>query len=155
MLMDRNITQGTSKTTMTWAEAMKYVNSNNLNNTWNNVLNIKLPSAQAIANAIGNNYFDITSGVSRLCFEDKNNSTTCTHTNYDDLWLWDYTRECQGCNNSLSSTEAYGYWTENLVNTTSYSWIVYRYGQLSYDSISSSGDYGFRPVITVLKSQLN
>ena len=54
LIMDRNITQGTSTTTMTWANAMKYVKDNNLKSSWSNVLDINLPSAQDIANAVGN-----------------------------------------------------------------------------------------------------
>ena len=77
-------------------------------------------------------------------------------------WLYNYTRECKdyGCDSatSLGSTEAYGYWTRDIVaqqkDSTGRAWIVHRYGSLSLNTVSNDAAHGVRPVITVLKSNL-
>ena len=53
LIMEQNIAKGT----MTWYNAMKYFSNgagSSIKSAWTNVLNIDLPKAQAIANAVGN-----------------------------------------------------------------------------------------------------
>ena len=67
-------------------------------------------------------------------------------------WLYSYTK---------FTTGTYGYWTSSPhASRAYYAWIVECAGNLSKGSfnrndIRSSSDYGIRPVITVLKSNLN
>ena len=67
-------------------------------------------------------------------------------------WLYSYTK---------FTTGTYGYWTSSPHTSRAYyAWIVECAGNLSKGSfnrndIRSSSDYGIRPVITVLKSNLN
>lgn len=159
LIMNKNITQETNKTTMTWYDAMDYIVDNNLKNSWNNVLNVDLPKAQAIADAAGNSSWKASSTGSAWCFGTKKKDsssvpycTASTLTNYN--WLYDYTRECNGCLHSLGSTEAYGYWTRDLVPTTDKARSVLRYGTLDTNVVSSNDGRGVRPVITVLKTNL-
>lgn len=174
LLMDRNITQGTNTKTMSWADAMKYVKNNNLKSLWSNVLDIDLPKAQAIADAVGNTSWQMV---------DKNYTDFfCVGTGYnascgsgsgalkDDIqtiryrWLFNYTRDCAGSGclseTSLSAPEAVGYWTCDMVanntdsNFTHRAWLMGRSGNVSNDNIYNSTTYGVRPVITVLKANL-
>ena len=100
LLMEKNITQGTSQTTMTWKNAMKYIDNNNLKTTWKNVINIDLPGAQVIANITGHSDWD---------YLEKNVYEPLTFASPNFIWLYDYTRECSDCNNNLGNTEAYAY----------------------------------------------
>jgi len=167
LLMEHNITEKSSKTSYTWVDAMKYIDNNNLKTLWSNVLNIDLPKAQDIANAVGNTNWrtednDVNGG---FCFGTNSkvqaSPTYCPYpssqANY--AWLFNYTRECAsfGCNSeaSLASTEAWCYWTRDLVKgtTSGYAWDVDRLGSLYRNSITTAV-CGVRPVITVLKSNL-
>ena len=164
MIMQHNITEGTGTTTMTWNNAMKYIDDNNLKITWSNVLDVDLPKAQAIANAVGSSsWIAADSGATWWCLESKQQDTQispyCYNNdgNLETLWLWDYTRECASwnCQHSLGTTEAFGYWTRDLISNTANAWIVHGYGFLSNTTVSHSTSHGVRPVITVLKSQLS
>ena len=73
-------------------------------------------------------------------------------------WLYDRTyTNCTGygcSNNALGVT--YGYWTSSAHTTYSnYAWIVYRYGYLHFNRVDDINNYGVRPVIEVLNSDLN
>lgn len=163
LIMDRNITQGSTKTTMTWYDAMKYFESEEgITKTggWTDVLNIDLPKAQAIANAVGNNNWRAAENSKAWCLETKVLDVTktpfCYNKTTDTLWLWDYTRDCLNwnCKNSLDSSEAYGYFTRDLMATDNYAWIVSRYGILDGNGTVSGAQQGIRPVITVLHTNL-
>ena len=161
LIMDRNITQNTNQTTMSWANAMKYVKDNNLKSSWSNVLDINLPSVQDIANAVGNENWNAAANSDWWCLETKTKDQPsgpkyCLNNTTTKLWLWDNTRECQdwGCSNNLGSTEAYGYWTRDAITGTSNAWIVNGLAQIGYDATSNTSNRGVRPVITVLKSNL-
>ena len=160
LIMDRNITQETFTTTMTWNNAMKYIDNNSLKTTWSNVLYIDLPKAQAIANAVGrSSWIAADSGATWWCLASKTqDSQSAPYCNTEQAqaynWLYDYTRECNGCTHSLGSTEAYGYWTRDLISNTARAWGVGNNGYLSDLAVSIDTSRGVRPVITVLKSSL-
>ena len=160
LIMDRNITQGSSTTTMTWYNAMKYIDNNNLKTTWSNVLDVDLPKAQDIANAVNNGSWKAAENSDWWCLatrtKDYPNSSPYCNTEQAKAynWLYDYTSECNGCTHSLGSTEALGYWTRDLISNTANAWNVSMNGNLTYRTVSDSTYYGVRPVITVLKSNL-
>ena len=160
LIMDRNITQGTSTTTMTWNNAMKYIENNNLKTSWSNVIDVDLPKAQAIADAVGRSSWKAAdSGATWWCFaskaQDSQSAPYCnTETTKAYNWLYDYTRECNGCTNSLQAGEANGYWTRDLISNTASAWRVDRHGYLRDNPVSNATLNGVRPVITVLKSNL-
>ena len=170
MIMEKNITQGTSTTTMTWMDAIEYIDNNNLQTIWSNVLDISLPNVQDIANAVGNtswkmennektDWFCFGTGYNQQCAANsgalKNDTQTLKYR-----WLFNYTKECEnsGCleSTSLSGNEANGYWTQNLIkNDGTQAWRVYRDSAIRNYDISNNQTTGVRPVITVLKLQLN
>ena len=160
LIMDRNITQGTSTTGLNFSTAMKYIENNNLKDNWINVLDVDLPSVQILANAVGRSSWKaIDSGATWWCFgskkQDSQSSPYCnTEQSQAYSWLYDYTRDCNGCTNSLDSTEAYGYWTKELIYNTTYAWGVENRGGIGNRTVSNTTQYGVRPVITVLKSNL-
>ena len=161
LIMDRNITQGTNTTTMSWNNAMKYIDSNNLKTTWTNVVDIDLPEVQDIVNAVGNSSWKAAdSGATWWCLASGNqdypsSAPWCdaeSSSAYN--WLYDYTIGCNGCTHSLSSPEAYGYWTRSLIASSSRAWRVAADGFLDYDTFSGSNNNGVRPVITVNRSNI-
>ena len=163
MIMQRNITDNTSTVTMSWYDAMKYIDNNNLKSSWTNVLDIDLPKAQAIVNAAGySSWIAAESSATWWCFEsnvqDLTSSPYCINNdgNLETMWLWDYLRECDSvnCLHSLDSTSGYGYWTRDVVVGSSYAWAVYGYADFTYGTMSISDTRGVRPVITVLKNNL-
>ena len=168
LIMEHNITEGTGTTTMTWMNAMKYI-SNNLQTNWSNVLDIDLPSAQDIANAVGNTSWKVEdNNYDGWFYLDPSNGTygqtqVANSSNLSNFrWLYNYTRECKdnGCDaaTSLGSTEAYGYWTRDIVaqqkDSTGRAWRMSRDGLLYSSAVSTDTSHGVRPVITVLKSSL-
>ena len=57
LIMEHNITEGSGTTTMTWMNAMKYFRTGagaSTKSAWTNVVDVDLPMAQDIANAVGN-----------------------------------------------------------------------------------------------------
>ena len=160
LIMQHNITEGSNQTTMTWNDAMKYIKNNNLKTSWDDVMNVDLPSAQAIANAVGRSNWHAGDNSEWWCLETKQQDTSsspyCYNNTTNTLWLWDYTRECAShhCEHSLSSTEAYGYWTRDLISNSANAWTMIRNGCLGGNAVSSSTNNGVRLVITVSKNQL-
>ena len=176
LIHEHNITEGTAQTMMTWSNAMKYIDNNNLRNKWTNVIDIDLPLAQDIANAVGNTSWKVEDKDQNGWFylDPKNgvhgHTQVANSTNKSSYaWLFDYTRECAsyGCNNSLSAdnneygkTEASAYWVRDIValnSDTTYShraWFVDRLGRMLNDNLLYGGYDGVRLVITVLKSNL-
>ncbi len=176
LIQEHNITEGTNQTTMDWSTAMKYVNNNNLKTKWTNVLDIDLPMAQDIANAVGFTewrvedknqhgwfYFDGSGDDRRTQVANENNRSVYA-------WLFDYTRECvaYGCNYSFTSnyvnsngkSEAYGYWTRDIISlnndtsTPHRAWPIHMGGIMWQNSVQDGGRYGVRLVITVRRSDL-
>ena len=159
LIMDRNISEGT----MTWNNAMKYIENNNLKSTWKYVAKVDLPQAQAIANAVGySSWKAVDSGSTWWCFAShKQDSQSAPYCNTSETqaynWLYDYIRECNGCTHSLDTDgQPYGYWTRDAVNETSTAraWGVYGGGYLGYINASNATYSGVRPVITINKNQL-
>ena len=159
LLMDRNISQGTSKTTMSYTDALSYMTNEGYTNSWKNVLKVDLPGAQQIANAVGYTTFDVStaSGFS-WCFashvEDYTEAPYCdTNAAKTYNYLYDYTRQCNGCSHSLDVDEAYGYWTKDKVfGSETKSWVVDRWGSVGYTDAATSR--GVRPTITVSKDRM-
>ena len=165
LIMERNITEGSGTSKMTWMNAMTYIDDNNLKSSWNNVIDIDLPMAQDIANAVGNTSWKVgTKNYNDwFYFDNKAQTLSVNATNLSNYsWLYNYTRECSnyGCDasTSLGSTEAYGYWTRDIVaqqlDTTGRAWFVHRYSGISSIPVTDNSNYGVRLVITVLKSNL-
>ena len=160
LIMEQNIAKGT----MTWYNAMKYFSNgagSSIKSAWTNVLNIDLPKAQAIANAVGNSSWKAAENNAWWCLETKKQDTTsspyCYNNTQNTMWLWDYTRECASwkCAHSLDSEWAYGYWTRDVIVNKEWAWSVYRFGNLVDYRSANYADLGVRPVITVLKSNLS
>ena len=172
LIMEKNITQGSNAKTMTWMNAMKYFRTGAGSSTkasWVNVIDVDLPMAQDIANAVGNTGWNMEdNNYDGWFYFDKNGSSygqtqVANSSNLSNFrWLYNYTRECSasGCDSatSLGSTEAYGYWTRDIVaqqkDSAGRAWAVGRGGNLSRYSVSDGTLSGVRPVITVLKSNL-
>ena len=170
--MEHNITElvGTTKT-MNWQTAMDYFR-NGSGSALNWQVPVRLPEAQAIADAVGNTgwkttekdtngWFCFGTGYNQSCSGNsgalKNDSLTLKNR-----WLFNYTRECEnsGCvaSTSLDSTQAYGYWTSDMVINSSNparAWIVGRLGDLNCYDVSDTASRGVRPVISILKSNMN
>ena len=163
MIMERNITDtiGTNKT-MNWSDATQFFDEEHpgyqTKQTWlTKVKEVKLPDAQAIADAGGISNWDVTTATTSNWSYFGVNSTSDTSRRSNYKWLYDYTRECSsnGCSNSLSSGYAAGYWTTDLVlNNSSRAWEVDTDGNLSRNSVDNDTYDGVRPVIVVSKSSL-
>ena len=111
--------------------AKAYLSSSAASWTKLNQSQIKLPTASQIAIADGKNYAD--------------------NPTLEQEWLYDY---LNGTTNSVSGV--YGYWTSSLhaFDVSSARYVFYN-GNLNSGSVSRSGNFGIRPVITIPKSQLN
>lgn len=165
LIMETNLsdTVGTART-MTWNDAMKYFRTGagtSIKTSWKNVLSIDLPKAQAIVDAVGRtDWIASDSGATWWCFgskaQDSQSSPYCTNASQNNYaWLFNHTIGCKsaGCTDDSGAT-AYGYWTRDLISNTAGAWNVYWPGLLGNHEVSHSTDYGVRPVITVLKSNL-
>ena len=171
LIMEHNITEGSSTTTMSWTDAMKYFNTGtgaSIKSSWKNILDIDLPDTQTIADAVGNTNWRVEDKNKDWFYFDSNNGVygqtqVANSTNLSNYrWLFNYTRECssKGCDpsTSLGSTEAYGYWTKNIIvqdqDNNVYAWLGNRNGFIYKDYITQTANNGVRPVITVLKNNL-
>lgn len=158
-IMDRNITQGTSKTLYTYTEAIEFLTTGvgkNIVDNWKNIINVSLPSAEAIAHATNYTNWTLQTDNGWFYFESHNTSTPNTLGTY--AWLYDYLNDCatSKCNFSLNGSEASGYWTKDLcISDMSFAKAVYKTGSLTQDLISDNSRHGVRPVITVSSSQLS
>ena len=167
MIMDRNITQGTEYAGISKVDAINFFETDAgtiYKNTWKNVINIKLPSGYALAAAVGGNGWKPTTDEKyHICLDtgikDFTTNPYC-YNNGGKEWLRSYLKSCDryNCeeNTSLSGEESSGYWLledrENYVGT--YIHLAVRVnGDIS--DASETSNYGVRPVITVLKSNLS
>ena len=152
MIMDRNINNGTIE----FNDAMKYFR-NKSEIEWSNVLNVGLPDAQQIVDAVRtDNWIAADNGVTWWCFgskkQDNSSSPYCTNSNQKNYaWLFNHLSGCKsaGCTDDSDATSN-GYWTRDLIGNSGYAWGVAWAGTLDFNQAR-----GIRPVITVLKSQLN
>lgn len=143
LIMDRNI----SENAMDWYAAMKYFELGDGKNLgWNDVSKISNPNIQEILNSVGMSSFRAAEhNDSWMCFETKSStSSDCTNATTTTKWLWD----------NFEGTIV-NYWTTDLIRNSSLAWRVENNGSISGGSITHVGKIGVRPVITVLKSQLN
>ena len=159
LIMDRNISSGP----MSWYNAMKYFRSGagvSIKNSWTNVLNIDLPRAQAIADAVGFNWVAADSGSTWWCLgsrvQDMQAIPYCNAApNRPYAWLLNNINNCTqtGCTD-VSNATADGYWTRDLVSNSAAAWAIYWHGDLAAHTTYLDGADGVRPVITVLPSNL-
>ena len=167
LIMERNIsdTVGSART-MNWQTAMNFFrNGAGKNLGWK--VDVELPRAQDIADAVGNTGWNTAEKDYNewFCLETNKKDTTsspyCYNNTQNTQWLWNYTRECTDwkCSNSLDSNYAYGYWTGDMVSkqldTTARAWFVFRFGDLSDTDVSDTANHGVRPVITISKSNIS
>ena len=159
LIMERNLSDeiGNVKT-MSYSDANSFISNNNINTSWKNAKSVSLPSIQDIANAGGITGWDVTTATTSNWSYFGVNSQNDTRKRSNYIWLYDYTRECSSyeCTNSLSSSYAYGYWSNDLIqNDSTRAWNVFRGGYIGYDTKTIDTHYGVRPVITMEKTQLN
>ena len=130
----------------------------------------RLITAQEIAKITGADKEDTlnwkeesSTNESNYCFDSltQNQSLACTDSDENTIcnygWLYDRTyTNCQdyGCLNN-SDIFTYGYWTSSsYADYSSSAWRVNYDGSVYYDFVVIGDEYGARPVITVLKSNL-
>ena len=125
----------------------------------------RLITAQELAQITGNTPWDEKVAVNSnwYYFDSKTTtaSTTCTDGNITECsyrWLYDRTNNnCTkyGCLNN-SDKETYGYWTaSSRAANSNYAWRVNYNGNVISLNVDNNNRNGIRPVITVLKSQLD
>lgn len=165
LIMENNITDTVgSARTMTWYNAMKFFRTGDgatIKSTWTNIVDIDLPKAQAIGDAVNNtSWVASDANGAWWCLgsraQDKNSLPYCTNANQETYaWLYNHLTGCtqSGCTDDSNATSE-GYWTRDLVYNTTKAWFINWTGYINSISTSNSGAYGVRPVITVLKSNL-
>lgn len=165
LIMEKNLSDSIgSNATMTWNDAMSFLENNNISTLWKNVSSVDIPSAQEIANAAEMNngtttHWDVTAASTWMYLGTNSQSDTSKRTNY--VWLYNYTRSCVStgnCTNQLpdNNSSPRGYWTKDLVyNNASNAWDINRGGNLHIGVVSNAADNGVRPVITISSNQLS
>ena len=165
LIMENNLsdTVGTART-MTWDDAMAYFTTGagaSTKTSWKNVMNVDLPSADAVAKAVGKSNWIAANTTSWWCLGSKAQDLSAepfcnASTNKPYAWLFDHLKKCTetGCNTEANAT-AFGYWTKDLSSNTDSAWSVSYRGDLRRNYVSESTIRGVRSVITVLKSNLN
>ena len=170
LIMERNITDTVlvdGKRTVDWNTAMNFFRSGlGKNLGWK--VNVELPRAQDIADAVGNTEWNTAEKdyTGWFCLatkvQDFTGSPFCGDQSSQN-YLYDYTRDCAnwGCSHSLDSSYAMAYWTGDTINdtnstATSYArgWRVLRLGTLRFDGLHDKTETGVRPVITINKNQI-
>ena len=158
LIMDRNI----NEEVMTWNNAMEYFRTGegtSVKTSWANVLDIDLPKAQAIVDAVGRNDWEASNYWSTWwCFgsksQDIQSNPYCTNENQGRYaWLFNYLAGCTqtGCTTDGEAI-ASAYWIRDLASNTNHAWHVWSSGGIGSTPVSIS--HGVRPVITVLKTNL-
>ena len=111
---------------------------------------------------------DATVQVSNIFFDGSGNTysgwqtqTTNSSIKSRYSWLYDYTYDCanNGCivsdNNLYSNANIYGYWTSTpTAGTIDRSWYVSRRGYIDGNISDRNDRFGVRPVITILKTDI-
>lgn len=168
LIGEQNISDTVGSPRMSQTIALNYLKSGGAGYTtisaWSNVIDVDLPSAQDIANAGGITGWNVTTASANdWSYFGANGHTDSDKENMHIYsWLYNYTRGCvsyANCPNEYAekdSSKAYGYWTKDLAyNDSNSAWRVTRSGSLGVEPASDGTYNGVRPVITVLKSQLN
>ena len=158
LIMDTNLVSNLS-----YSDAMNYLSSgvgSTYKTSWKNVYNIKLPDAVAIARAVGNNSWTVSG--SWFYFDKYNGSYGQTKvasasnlSNY--RWLFNYTKGCTnyGCDSGTDISTMSNAYVTSSVSGSDYRVVDYR-GIISSGPTSDTvSRLNVRPVITVLKSNLN
>lgn len=124
----------------------------------------RLITAQEVAQITGNTSWDEKLSASSYYYFDTkttNQSSTCKEGNTSGCqygWLYDRTsKDCTtyGCLNN-SDVYTLGYWTaSSRATNSSDAWDMYYRGYVDSSNVYNSAYYGVRPVIEVLKSNLN
>ena len=159
LIMEENI----SSETTSWNNAMEYFRTGagtTIKSSWINVINVDLPSAQAIVDAVGrSNWVVVNSSATWWCLgsgtQDRGTEPYCTNANQGTYaWLFNNLVDCEsaGCTSDGDKTD-YGYWTKNLASGNA-AWVINRDGNFGTNTTSATTYQGVRPVITVLKSNL-
>ncbi len=128
--------------------------------SWKKDLEIRLITANEIAQITGNkNFNSATSGYKDWFYLDTNS------TSYDPnrgegtskyYYLFDYLNSCSGFGCKISDDNTYGYWVQTPVKDRPSSvWYVSINGTLSDLPVTTANACGIRPVITVRKSEIN
>ena len=165
LILYKNITDITRDTTKKYnhEDALTYFDDNEYFKELKWKVDVDLPSAQQIADAVGNTSFDVNTAVLNdwFYFDKYNGSYGHTQvsnaTNLSDYrWLYNYTPTCSsyGCDpdTSLPSTDNY-YQTKDLVSNDSTAvWYVDYRGMLFVHGKGNRD--GIRPVIRLSKEQL-
>ena len=163
LIMDRNITDTLGDTSLNFVNAMMYFKTGsgkNILNQWINILNIDLPRAQSIADAVGYNSWIGADSSKWWCLGshtqdgDAVNTVCNSLTNSAVSWLFNYLAESSQYggitdNNSV----AYRYWTRDIIGGTNIGWSVNGTGSMRHP-FADTNIGGVRPVITVLKTNL-
>ncbi len=157
LILDRNITQGSSVTKYSFNDANHYFLTGvgkDIPNAWKNTLNVYLPSAQQIVNVIDSSWSSFNGGYT-FYFDSSANSSNLSKY----AWLYDYTYGCSnyGCHpeTSLDEKEAYGYWTSSVYLSKAWrAYEVFTQGFVDYDAVDNVNLYGVRPVISISKNNI-
>ena len=162
LIMDRNINTGT----ISWANAIVYFESgqpgNTIKSTWVNIYDIRLPSAQEIADASNITIKPKLSSTGWYCLgsggHDLSSAPWCDKNSAAQrkmAYLFNHSIDCllSGCDNDSDATTK-GYWTTDIPSdNVNNAWYVAQRGYLeSY--LKTYDAYGVRPVITVLTTNL-
>lgn len=157
LIMDSNITDsyGSSKT-LNWNNAMSYFNYNGIGSDipeqWYNVLRITIPSATAIGKAIDSNY-ELNDSTYYFCKEQDN----CSKSDKEKYaWLFSNLTGCESNGCYRNGNYARAYWTKTkMISNNNRARYIDSDGSISDHTLDVNNLEGVRPVITVLKSQLN
>ena len=159
LLLDHNTTGKVAWSSSNTNTEMKEVKESLETGTTGWTGNPRLITADEIAKITGNTSFNsATTYLNGWFYFDSNNQTQVANSSNKSkyAWLFDRTYNCTsyGCNIADSST--YGYWTSTAVSDSSTNvWFVHSIGHLYYNGAYYSSNYGVRPVITVLKSNVS
>ncbi len=158
LIMDTNLVSDLS-----YSNAMNYLSTgdgSSYKTSWKNVYNIKLPDAVAIARAVGNNSWTVSS--TWFYFDKYNGSYGQTKvasasnlSNY--RWLFNYTKGCTnyGCDSGTDISTMSNAYVTSSVSGSDYRVVDYRGIISSGPTSDTASRFNVRPVITVLKSNLS
>ena len=138
---------------------MKYFTSGSgvtYKNSWTNVIDISMPTAQAIADAANFGLTISDSGLTWWCLGDhkidsQNNAPWCTNNNQSTYaWIFNHIDGCsvEGCTDDSDAGDYY--WTSDIILNSKSARIVHGY----IGTTDVTYQLGLRPVITVLKDNL-